>query len=203
MGHKNSSTRCAILSRRRPGLRTSGVIDLSGGLRAAFQGSHRSVARAGSESTLFRRCDGGTGHDGRGARACTHRVHPRLISMVVAGVLPPGRAAAPLNRVTNGALMTRRRAKPPSPSPSLPRRRTPALLASGRGSSFRLATFGSSLSQVAGLAKACRMSKVEQEEMNGGHTPGSHRDHRFGSLRGRARARRQAMPGRPHLSGLQ
>jgi hypothetical protein len=37
-------------------------------------------------------------------------------------------------------------------------------------------------------------SNVDQEEMNGGHTPDSHRDHRFGSLRGRACPRREAMP---------
>jgi hypothetical protein len=79
----------------------------------------------------------------------------------------------------------------------------PGPLGNGRGFSFRARYFGSSLSLVAQLAEACWMSQIEQEEMNGGHTPDSHRDHRFGSLRGRARPRREAMPGRPHLSGLQ
>jgi hypothetical protein len=39
--------------------------------------------------------------------------------------------------------------------------------------------------------------------MNGGHTPDGRRDHRFTSLRGCACARREAVPERPHLSGLQ
>ena len=42
-----------------------------------------------------------------------------------------------------------------------------------------------------------------REEMNGGHTPDSRRDHRFGSLRSCACARRETMPGWLHLSGLQ
>jgi hypothetical protein len=41
------------------------------------------------------------------------------------------------------------------------------------------------------------------EAMDGGHTPHSRRDHRFGSLRDCACARREAVPERSHLSGLQ
>jgi hypothetical protein len=55
----------------------------------------------------------------------------------------------------------------------------------------------------------CRMAATinacdgAREAINGRHTPDSRRDHRFGSLRGCVCARREAVPERPHLSGLQ
>jgi hypothetical protein len=60
--------------------------------------------------------------------------------------------------------------------------------------------------RMAATINACDGAR---EAMNGGHTPDnrrdhhSRRDHRFGSLRGCACARREAVPERSHLSGLQ
>jgi hypothetical protein len=51
--------------------------------------------------------------------------------------------------------------------------------------------------------KAQDLTSAQGRKINGGYTPDSRRDHGFGSLCGRACARGEAMPGRPHLSGLQ
>jgi hypothetical protein len=59
------------------------------------------------------------------------------------------------------------------------------------------------------LLSPCRMAATicvrhgVMEAMDSGHSPVSRRDHRFGFLRGCACARREAVPERLHLSGLQ
>jgi hypothetical protein len=74
---------------------------------------------------------------------------------------------------------------------------------------FPVNAFRASAAKRSFLIPGCRMAATinacddVREAMNGGHTANSRCDHRFCSLRGCACARREAVPERPHLSGLQ
>ena len=64
----------------------------------------------------------------------------------------------------------------------------------------RLREAAASSGRMAATIDACDGAR---EAMHGGHTPDRRRAHRFGSLRGCACARSEAVPERPHLSSLQ